>query len=344
MSRRRGHSVRARPRIRLQAGYRLEAPMPCFRAGPVDGFENLAELPDRKELAKLRRSTTERHQPAFAHYDDLVCHVFDIGERMRDADDRHAAQYEAFQQPHDFTIGTLVETRRNLIQEQEVGTIENFGRQARPLPFSAAQCRNLQIEPLLQADACGGIPNDVIARFGCYVARQAQSRRIRQRLPQREVFVQGIALRHIGNVLLEHVEIFVKIEASEPDFPARRPLAARNDVHQRCFSGAAGADYTDQLPGSQLEGDVAKKEERPSLTPDLLADRVRTKHSCRRVTSDFDARTVEAKNESTDGDVIAGVEFSPRRNLFVVDPCTVAASEILNVYLALLHDEARMAM
>src|SRR5437763_57285 len=115
----------------------LKSIVPRLRAVARDRLEYLAELTDRKKRAQLGRRTAEGHEAAFSHDDNGIGDLFDIGERMGDADDRHSARHQAFEQLHDLAVGSFVESARDLVKEQEIRPAQYLGGETRAFSFAA---------------------------------------------------------------------------------------------------------------------------------------------------------------------------------------------------------------
>src|SRR6184192_3668631 len=83
----------------------------------------------------------------------------------------------------------------------------------------------------------------------------ANRRRKQQIFADGEMFVERILLRHITDVVLQGVEIFIERLPIEDHFPARRLQLAGQHPHERAFSRTARTHYANQLTTRDVKGD-----------------------------------------------------------------------------------------
>src|SRR5437764_7450386 len=83
----------------------------------------------------------------------------------------------------------------------------------------------------------------------------ANRRRKQQIFADGEMFVERILLRHITDVVLQGVEIFIQRLPIEDHLPARRLQLAAQHSHGRALSPAARTHYAHQLTTPDVKGD-----------------------------------------------------------------------------------------
>src|SRR5438034_4546620 len=83
----------------------------------------------------------------------------------------------------------------------------------------------------------------------------ANRRRKQQIFADGEMFVERILLRHITDVVLQGVEIFIERLPIEDHLPARRLQLAGQHSHERAFSRAARTHHANELTTRNAKGD-----------------------------------------------------------------------------------------
>src|SRR4029077_3210190 len=88
--------------------------------------------------------------------------------------------------------------------------------------------------------------------------RCTDCRRELQILTNGEVLVERVLLRHVADVLLQHVEVSEEGLPVEQDFAARRLELSGKHSHQCAFARTACAHHTNKLSTRDAEGNSVK--------------------------------------------------------------------------------------
>ncbi len=130
-------------------------PEPNLPGGRVELGQSLVDVAEPRDLEVLLRlvGRAEKRQPApFRQDHDQVAARLDVGQAVRDADDRLAAVGHLAEQLHHLAVGLLVEPGRHLVEEQQARTRHELVGQARPLDLAAAQVADERSLSLGQPD------------------------------------------------------------------------------------------------------------------------------------------------------------------------------------------------
>ena len=182
----------------------------------------------------------------------------DVGQAVRDADDRLAAVGHLAEQLHHLAVGLLVESGGDLVEEQQARPRHQLVGQARPLHLPAAQVPDQHVPPAGQADHFQDVGDARLELVAGEVRRQPELGRIAKRRAGGQRVVQHVLLRHDGDVFLEGLEIGVEVLAVHRHGPARRRVPAAQDREQRRLARTARAEQADELPGPDDQADVGR--------------------------------------------------------------------------------------
>ena len=199
----------------------------------VNATEHFAQSVRREKIEHLGRGTDKRQLAATTHADDFVTKFCHVRQGVRDHDDGHPVIGQASQQAHDFPVGALVQTAGDLVEQQQARTAEDLGGQACAFLLPAAERADTLVKPIKQVDAARGVVHRRAALLGGGIGRQPKSRRVVERLAERELLMQDILLRNECNILLQGLKIGVQVTIIEQHRAFVRKHPTGHDVHQR---------------------------------------------------------------------------------------------------------------
>ncbi len=220
-----------------------------------------------------------QHLPV-RHHDDAV----GVSERREPVgdDERGAVLDEQVERALDQLLVLGVDGGRGLVQNQQVGVLENGPRDADALPLAAAEAASL----LARVGVVGlGELHDEIVCIGdprgpdhvlLACLRLAVTNVLQDRFPEQEG-----ALAHGGELFPERFQVDLgQVPAVDEDAAAGRVVEAAQQLDERRFARAAGADDADRLARLHLQRDVLEHRraafvvEAHVLQADALADAV----------------------------------------------------------------------
>ena len=179
----------------------------------------------------------------------------DVGQAVRDADDRLAAVGHLPEQLHHLAVGLLVEPGGHLVEEQQARAGHQLVGQAGPLDLAAAQVADQRLPPLGQADDVRGCrrrssrprPRDRSggSRSSAVYRRAAPTAR------------ESCSTSFWGTTAMSCLRASKWAYRSSP-LTVHRPgvgrVPAAQDRQQRRLARAARAEQADELPGADRPG------------------------------------------------------------------------------------------
>ncbi len=168
-------------------------------------------------------------------------------EGMGDQEDRRAVSQQPLEALEGPGLEALVTDRHDLVDDHDVGTTP--GRDGEPQARDHARriAADRDVEEVAQLRPLGDL-----GRVAAHVPRiVAEDRPV-----QHEVLEAGQVGVEAG-AQLDH-----RGDPSADDDPAGgRREDSRDDLHQRALACTVGPDHSEDLPGIQMEGDIAKRPE-----------------------------------------------------------------------------------
>ena len=230
---------------------------------------DVAEPGDLEILLRLFGRADERQPAPFRQDHDQVAGRLDVGQAVRDADDRLAAVGHLAEQLHDLAVGLLVEAGRHLVEEQQARAGHELVGQARPLDLTAAQVADERLPPLGQTDDAEDVRDARLDFPARQVRRQPQFGRVPEGRSDRQGVVQHVLLGHDGDVFLEGLEVRVEVFAVDRHAAGVGRVPAAEDRQQGRLARTARAEQADELPGPDHEADVVEQSQRLAGRPVL---------------------------------------------------------------------------
>ena len=134
-------------------------------------------------------------------------------------DDRAALVGQAAHQVHEGCLGAGVQPGGRLVQEEQAGLGEQLDADGDALDLPAAQLADLVVLAVRQVQVIQHFHDALVALCLGGIGRHAQAGGVIQRLVDRQLHVDDIALGDIADIIADGVEVFVDVDAVDKHLP-----------------------------------------------------------------------------------------------------------------------------
>lgn len=172
------------------------------------------------------------------------------------------------QDAHHLALSAGVEARGGFIQEEKPRPRQEFGADAHALGLPAAQSLDLNIFALAETERFQHFHDAFLPLVRSGVGREAQARRVVQRLVNRQLFVDGVVLRHVAEVGAVRIEIAIQVGAVDQHGAIGGGAEAIQCIEEGGFARTADANDGHELARADRERDVLEQIE--PLADELL--------------------------------------------------------------------------
>ena len=229
---------------------------PEFRA------EELLVLRLREVGEHFGRRAEEDEPPPLVEQEGLVEHLEDLRGRLVDRDEDDLVVRHAPDDLDDMLRVLGGETTRRLVKEVDVGSADHVEADVEALALAAAEDLAVRspddLAAALVEPQLGQLAVDAALAFAAGEVGGADRGREAQVLLDGELFVEGVVLRDVGDVLEEGVEIPVEGALVELDLPGDRGELAGQGPQQSALAASARPHDADHLAPLDVEGEAVQ--------------------------------------------------------------------------------------